>query len=759
MPRYSVTKVDWWRKGTFTPDSYFSMDTHHPSFDEIVRSVPRGSMWTDPSIIPLTDSSATWSRPADIWPNSEVAVIKSEDGDHYGADLSDVNQGAVGDCWFMAALASCAKLNRVRDIIGRSDPDRGVYEIHLFSLNSAGKPEPFSVCVDNRLPHRKGSRRPLYVASDEPGELWPSLIEKAFAKVIRSQQGQTREGYPGMKGGLQAIALVHLLGGNAFLMLPEEPNGNFPSDKLRAEIRRILAENGALGLCWKPSGAAVGPNGEPAAPDGLVANHAYSLLRVQDVTLNSGEQLTLVQLRNPWGELAAGNARLEWTGRWSDGDSRWDQNPDARRACDFSNKKDGLMWMDLKDACKLASLLEVWQPDPNYRKPQAPAAPSGGGGSGASNKRHGRFWDSLRENFFHGLFEADASAGPESYTQGREAYTPNYIPVAPIPVQPVPAPGLWRRVENLSDSEEERRRRRARKERERREKERKKEKKREKKERKHSRRRRHSSSSDSGSSSDVETYIRVPIPQPYAPPAHVEYEPVQRRAPAAVPQAWGDYQSEPVAARPVRRGPPQPQPYELVEVEEATPPRTGRAQRERYAPRHGDYEVAPARTARAPREYPGYAEPEVVLQRQPRRQYVEEVAPAVPVRRIPQREYIPREYEYEVEPPPPVVRRAPPVRREYVDVEPLPIRREYIDAEPVQVPVRREFVDIEPRPVVRREFYTAPEYVEPTIRRAPQSPIYETVVAPTVRAPLRGVPAMDPYATVVPSRRHSWVYD
>ena len=51
---------------------------------------------------------------------------------------------------------------------------------------------------------------------------------------------------------------------------------------------------------------------------GILFNHAYGLLRMEDVTIQ--EHLQLLYIRNPWGQ--ANNA--EWTGRFSDDDESWD---------------------------------------------------------------------------------------------------------------------------------------------------------------------------------------------------------------------------------------------------------------------------------------------------------------------------------------------------------------------------------------------------------------------------------------------------
>ncbi|CAN0512886.1 unnamed protein product, partial [Ectocarpus sp. 12 AP-2014] len=55
---------------------------------------------------------------------------------------------------------------------------------------------------------------------------------------------------------------------------------------------------------------------ERVRKDGLIENHAYSIMRAIDM---HGEKL--IQMRNPWGKKG------EWKGRWADGTSQWKTSP------------------------------------------------------------------------------------------------------------------------------------------------------------------------------------------------------------------------------------------------------------------------------------------------------------------------------------------------------------------------------------------------------------------------------------------------
>jgi hypothetical protein len=49
---------------------------------------------------------------------------------------------------------------------------------------------------------------------------------------------------------------------------------------------------------------------------GLVAGHAYGLIKAATVKDKDGNKVNIVQLRNPWGSF-------EWGGSWSDESDSW----------------------------------------------------------------------------------------------------------------------------------------------------------------------------------------------------------------------------------------------------------------------------------------------------------------------------------------------------------------------------------------------------------------------------------------------------
>jgi len=146
-----------------------------------------------------TRDEIEWLRPAEICANMglDPAMVVGE------RDRFDVNQGEIGNCWFLAALANLADddicFNRVVPSGQDFGPDYcGVFRFRFFRFG-----EWVEVCVDDRMPTRHG--RLIYLRAKDPNEFWSPLLEKAYAKMYGS--------YFSLIGGLSIEAAVDFTGG------------------------------------------------------------------------------------------------------------------------------------------------------------------------------------------------------------------------------------------------------------------------------------------------------------------------------------------------------------------------------------------------------------------------------------------------------------------------------------------------------------------------------------------------------------------
>eukprot|EP00658_Telonema_sp_P-2_P072155 TRINITY_DN61333_c0_g1_i1.p1 TRINITY_DN61333_c0_g1~~TRINITY_DN61333_c0_g1_i1.p1 ORF type:complete len:356 (-),score=81.56 TRINITY_DN61333_c0_g1_i1:167-1234(-) len=185
----------------------------------------------------------------------------------------------------------------------------------------------------------------MYGRCKLPHETWVPIIEKAYAKLHGCYEalidGEVDYGLQDLTGGIpQEIQLVDQT------MAMEE--GTFWSHYLeqKQEGHTLLM------------GCAVVQDVDSHEVDvgqGMLLNHAYSLLEISDAIPGK----VMLKLRNPWG---CG----EWTGEWSDTDTRsW-----TREACQALNHfpggaghdqdhDDGVFWMEQCDFAQIVTHLYV----------------------------------------------------------------------------------------------------------------------------------------------------------------------------------------------------------------------------------------------------------------------------------------------------------------------------------------------------------------------------------------------------------------
>lgn len=131
-----------------------------------------------------------------------------------GANKNDVDQGGVGDCYFVAALASVAdnKVGYINNMF--IDNGDNTYTVRFFRNGVADY-----VTVDRYLPVNSDNNA-VYAGwnggsyTEANNELWVALAEKAYAQLNESGwigQNNTNT-YAGIDGGLAYLPMQHLTG-------------------------------------------------------------------------------------------------------------------------------------------------------------------------------------------------------------------------------------------------------------------------------------------------------------------------------------------------------------------------------------------------------------------------------------------------------------------------------------------------------------------------------------------------------------------
>ncbi|KAL5008896.1 hypothetical protein ScPMuIL_014477 [Solemya velum] len=311
------------------------------SFDSIrLECLRRGKLFEDKDF-PAADQSLyfsrvppfrfEWKRPREIASYYRAKPNFFSDG----ASRFDVQQGRLGDCWVLAAIA-CLTSPDHKELFRRVVPaDQGFHDgsyAGIFRFNFWHFGKWVEVVVDDRLPSYKGQL--LFVSSKQPNEFWAALLEKAYAKLYGS--------YEALKGGNVSDALIDFTGGLTESYHLNGSNANVPAQS-STFCSRLLIASLSLGV---PVDNSRGVS-ETKLASGLVAGHAYSVTDLREILLMSDRgqiPITLIRVRNPWG------TKVEWSGAWSDRSDEWNSIPDyERERMGLVFRDDGEFWMDFED--------------------------------------------------------------------------------------------------------------------------------------------------------------------------------------------------------------------------------------------------------------------------------------------------------------------------------------------------------------------------------------------------------------------------
>ncbi|XP_018425001.1 PREDICTED: calpain-3 isoform X5 [Nanorana parkeri] len=267
-----------------------------------------------------------WKRPPEICENPEFIIG--------GANRTDICQGDLGDCWFLAAIA-CLTLNE-KLLFRVIPPDQNFTENYagIFHFQFWRYGDWIDVIIDDCLP--TFNNQLVFTKSSQRNEFWSALLEKAYAKLHGS--------YEALKGGNTTEAMEDFTGGvTEFYEIKDAPKDLF-------KIMRNAFERGSLIGC--SIDAIVPAQFETRMSSGLVKGHAYSVTGVEETPFKM-EKVKLVRLRNPWGQV-------EWNGSWSDNSKEWNIIDKAEKGrLQHQIKEDGEFWMSFEDFLKNFTKLEI----------------------------------------------------------------------------------------------------------------------------------------------------------------------------------------------------------------------------------------------------------------------------------------------------------------------------------------------------------------------------------------------------------------
>ncbi|XP_064341762.1 calpain-3 isoform X3 [Camelus dromedarius] len=267
-----------------------------------------------------------WKRPPEICENPRFIIG--------GANRTDICQGDLGDCWFLAAIA-CLTLNK--RLLFRVIPhDQSFTENYagIFHFQFWRYGDWVDVVIDDCLPTYNNQL--VFTKSNHRNEFWSALLEKAYAKLHGS--------YEALKGGNTTEAMEDFTGGvTEYFEIRDAPRDMY-------KIMKKAIERGSLMGCSIDTIVPV--QYETRMSCGLVKGHAYSVTGLEEA-LFQGEKVKLVRLRNPWGQV-------EWNGSWSDSWKDWSfVDKDEKARLEHQVTEDGEFWMSYDDFIYHFTKLEI----------------------------------------------------------------------------------------------------------------------------------------------------------------------------------------------------------------------------------------------------------------------------------------------------------------------------------------------------------------------------------------------------------------
>ncbi|KAG7371397.1 calpain family cysteine protease [Nitzschia inconspicua] len=318
----------------------------------------------------------TMNKP--IMPGRGMGIGDSPDlAIFHNIDPSDVHQGTIGDCWLLGAISALAEFDgaikklfrKTKKLEQRPLPGPNMYTVSLYDLKTW---KEVDIEIDERLPVKADmSGKLLGARLSNRGELWVSYLEKACAVHCG--------GWDKIHGGACTHAWSLLTGCKYQYDIHKNPQtgkyyalGKYNPTKKQWEDHCNCPHEDS-GRLWKVdwpevggggsrhreidkdelfqkmcawdkenyivSAATSGAGGHSSAgeDDGLVDDHAYSVIECYDNVAGTG--IGMMKIRNPWGQ-----GEIE-DGEFDDDGPGWDKYPEIKAELKPVVADDGIFWV------------------------------------------------------------------------------------------------------------------------------------------------------------------------------------------------------------------------------------------------------------------------------------------------------------------------------------------------------------------------------------------------------------------------------
>lgn len=276
----------------------------------------------------------SWAKLGDLFDANKLSVLKPNQ------KLSqDVVQGELGDCYFLSVLAAFAE---EPNIINKLVDPKEKGNNGSFTSNVIIHGEPVKLVVDDTFPVANESKLAFAGLNEASGNIWPMVLEKAWAKCNRS--------YEDIIPGNSADAFEFLS--------PAPYNTFYHNAETRPTLFETITEANKKGyVVLADITETASTNLETLSKLGLITNHAYTVISSAVLKKSNGAEIKLLKMKNIWGTN-------EWVGDWSDNSSKWTQ--EFKKEVGLEPKQDGIFWISYEDYLQFYTTTHICKLHPNY---------------------------------------------------------------------------------------------------------------------------------------------------------------------------------------------------------------------------------------------------------------------------------------------------------------------------------------------------------------------------------------------------------
>ncbi|MBX3080778.1 MAG: hypothetical protein KF716_04030 [Anaerolineae bacterium] len=214
-------------------------------------------------------------------------------------EFFDPIQGAVANCYFIAALSAVAwaRPYQIRHMTRATGYAQQSFtnQIRFYKPDSGGVVDK-DIEVTDRVPV-DGNGNFIYARSSETGEIWPAVYEKAYAKLLTGTSGDYPS-IPATAWGDCVWATAQLTGQNRHYY----NNASLSADQLWDLVRANSSGHRTINpmTSWTYSSGDAAPKQVSYSNGNIVGSHCYTVLGWD---YRDGKKYII--LRNPWGNTEA----------------------------------------------------------------------------------------------------------------------------------------------------------------------------------------------------------------------------------------------------------------------------------------------------------------------------------------------------------------------------------------------------------------------------------------------------------------------